>query len=92
VMRERVAGFDTRTDSLEVRRRTGHLPGELKLSERSTVFRFLSCLGRVRGRVDRHVIDELGTSPAWISPDRVDDQLQWLRDARFEAHASWTSD
>jgi len=57
--RAAVAGLDTRTQSLEVRRRTGYLPGELRLPARSTVAAFLSFLGNLRGGVKRSAVDEL---------------------------------
>jgi ABC-2 type transport system ATP-binding protein len=55
----RVAGFDSRSESVEVRRRTGYLPGELRLPEHYTVQAFLSYLGRLRGGVDRARVAEL---------------------------------
>jgi ABC-2 type transport system ATP-binding protein len=55
----RVAGFDTRTESVEVRRRAGYLPGELRLAAHYTGLGFLSYLGRLRGGVDRARIEEL---------------------------------
>ena len=54
-----IAGLDTRAQSLEVRRLTGYLPGELKPPARSTAIGFLSYLGRLRGGVDRRAIGEL---------------------------------
>jgi beta-exotoxin I transport system ATP-binding protein len=55
----RIAGMDTHTHSLAVRRVTGYLPGELKLPSRSTALEFLSFLGRLRGGVDRLAVHEL---------------------------------
>jgi ABC-2 type transport system ATP-binding protein len=54
-----VLGFDSRRESLEVRRRTSYLPGELKLPERSTARRFLSFLMRLRGEPESGAIEEL---------------------------------
>ena len=55
----RVAGCDTRSESLEVRRRTGYLPGELRLPDHYTAAGYLSYLGRLRGGVDRKRVEEL---------------------------------
>ena len=55
----RVAGLDTREQSVEVRRRTGYLPGELRLPEHYTAIAFLEYLGRLRGGVERARIEEL---------------------------------
>jgi ABC-2 type transport system ATP-binding protein len=57
--RATVVGLDAHGDSLEVRRRTGYLPGELRLPDRSTAGAFLRYLGRLRGGVDRAVVGEL---------------------------------
>jgi ABC-2 type transport system ATP-binding protein len=57
--RATVAGHDTRAGSVEVRRATGYLPGELKAPARSTAIEFLSFLGSLRGGVDRSAIQEL---------------------------------
>jgi ABC-2 type transport system ATP-binding protein len=57
--RAAIAGLDTRADSVEVRRRTGYLPGELKVPPRETALGFLSYLARLRGGVERRAIDEL---------------------------------
>jgi ABC-2 type transport system ATP-binding protein len=51
-----VAGLDTRVESVEVRRRTGYLPGELRTPGRSTAIEFLEFLGRIRGGVERSAI------------------------------------
>src|SRR6516225_1520189 len=54
-----VLGIDTRSDSLEIRRRVGFLPGDLapypKLSGRA----FLDYLGQLRGGVDPRARDAL---------------------------------
>jgi ABC-2 type transport system ATP-binding protein len=57
--RAAISGLDTRGQSLEVRRLTGYLPGELKLPNRSTALGFLSYLGTLRGGVARETILQL---------------------------------
>ncbi|MEX2420704.1 MAG: ABC transporter ATP-binding protein, partial [Actinomycetota bacterium] len=57
--RAQIAGLDTHAESLEVRRLTGYLPGELKPPARSTAIGFLSYLGGLRGGIDRRIIGEL---------------------------------
>jgi ABC-2 type transport system ATP-binding protein len=57
--RAAISGLDTRGQSLEVRRLTGYLPGELKLPNRSTALGFLSYLGTLRGGVARETIVQL---------------------------------
>jgi ABC-2 type transport system ATP-binding protein len=57
--RAAIAGLDTRLQSVEARRLTGYLPGELRPPTRSTAIDFLSFLGRLRGGVDRRVIGGL---------------------------------
>jgi len=54
-----IAGLDTRLQSLEARRLTGYLFGELKPPARTTAMSFLSFLGQLRGGVDRRVIGAL---------------------------------
>ena len=46
----RLLGLDSRRESLEIRRRSSYLPGELKLPERPTGLRFLTYLASLRGR------------------------------------------
>jgi ABC-2 type transport system ATP-binding protein len=48
-----VLGLDTRTESLEVRRRVGFLPGELALYPKLTGQQMLDYLAEIRGGVDR---------------------------------------
>jgi ABC-2 type transport system ATP-binding protein len=55
----RVLGLDTVTDSLEVRRRVGFLPGDLALYAKLTGRAVLDYLGRLRGGVDARVRDGL---------------------------------
>jgi ABC-2 type transport system ATP-binding protein len=57
--RATIAGLDTYRQSVEVRRSTGYLPGELKPPPRSTAIGYLSYLGCLRGGVDRRAIGEL---------------------------------
>src|SRR5690554_6477181 len=57
--RATVVGLDARRDSIEVRRRTGYLPGELKLPPRATAIEFLTYLGRLGGGVERRAIEAL---------------------------------
>jgi ABC-2 type transport system ATP-binding protein len=57
--RAAIAGLDTHTQSLEVRRITSYLPGELRLPGRSTALDLITYLGRLRGGVDRKVVEEL---------------------------------
>jgi len=54
-----IAGLDTRAQSVEARRLTGYLPGELKPPAHSTAIGFLAHLGRLRGGVERHAVEEL---------------------------------
>jgi ABC-2 type transport system ATP-binding protein len=57
--RATVLGLDCRSDSVEVRRRTGYLPGDLRLYPRLTARQLLTYLGRLRGGVDAGRIEEL---------------------------------
>ncbi len=54
-----ISGLDTRRESLEARRRTGYLPGELKVPAKSTAGGYLRFLGSLRGGVERRAVDEL---------------------------------
>jgi ABC-2 type transport system ATP-binding protein len=54
-----VLGFDTRRDSLEIRRRVGFLPGEFQLYPRLTGREVLDFFAALHGGVDRRVRDEL---------------------------------
>jgi ABC-2 type transport system ATP-binding protein len=54
-----VLGLDTRRGSLEIRRRSSYLPGELRLPERRTARQFLSHLGRIRGVQETSEIEQL---------------------------------
>lgn len=59
----RVLGFDVNRQGLEVRRRCGYLPGDLKLPKRRTPHQFLAHLAQLRGDVD------------WNHATRLADQL-----------------
>jgi len=55
----RIAGLDVHMQSVEARRLTGYLPGELKPPAQSTAGAYLAYLGRLRGGVERRSVDEL---------------------------------
>jgi ABC-2 type transport system ATP-binding protein len=57
--RASIAALDTQEASVEARRRTGYLPGELKLPAGSTALGYLRFLGRLRGGVDPAAVHEL---------------------------------
>jgi len=57
--RASIVGHDVSAESVEARRLTGYLPGELKPPAQSTAAGFLAYLGRLRGGVDRRVIEAL---------------------------------
>jgi ABC-2 type transport system ATP-binding protein len=57
--RATVLGLDSHTDSIEVRKRTGYLPGDLRLYPNLTARQLLSYLGRLRGGVAAQRVDEL---------------------------------
>lgn len=52
-------GLDAQRDSVEIRRRTGYLPGDLALYRRLRVDQLLRWLGRLRGGVDGDVVRRL---------------------------------
>jgi ABC-2 type transport system ATP-binding protein len=54
-----ILGFDSRADSLEIRRRVGYLPGDLSLEPRLTGSAILAYLGALRGGVPPQAIDVL---------------------------------
>lgn len=54
-----VCGFDAQAQSLEVRRRTGYLPGELKLPARVTAREYLRYLAAIRDGVANGPIQDL---------------------------------
>ena len=54
-----IAGLDARAQTVEARRLTGYLPGELKPPAHSTAIGFLAHLGRLRGGVERRAVEEL---------------------------------
>jgi beta-exotoxin I transport system ATP-binding protein len=47
-----VFGLDPRADGVEVRRRIGYVPGELRLPDRMTSGQFLASIARLRGGID----------------------------------------
>ena len=57
--RATVLGLDVEDDSIEVRRRTGYLPGDLRLYPRLTARQLLDYLGRLRGGVPVARVEEL---------------------------------
>jgi ABC-2 type transport system ATP-binding protein len=54
-----VLGRDSRADSVEIRRRVGYLPGDLRLYDSLTGRELLTHLGGLRGRIPWPRIDEL---------------------------------
>jgi ABC-2 type transport system ATP-binding protein len=65
--RAEVLGLDTRRDSVAIRRRTGYLPGDLRLYERLTGRELLEYFGHLRG------LDGLGDGPTLA--DRLDVEI-----------------
>jgi ABC-2 type transport system ATP-binding protein len=57
--RATVLGLDSRNDSVEVRRRTGYLPGDLRLYPYLTARQLLDYLGRLRGGLPAQRGEEL---------------------------------
>lgn len=57
--RATVLGLDSHTHNMEVRRRTGYLPGDLRLYPHLTARQLLGCLGRLRGGVPVQRVEEL---------------------------------
>lgn len=57
--RATLLGLDSRRDSVAIRRRVGYVPGEIGLYERITGGELLDWFGRLRGGVDRRVVDGL---------------------------------
>jgi ABC-2 type transport system ATP-binding protein len=55
----RVLGLDTRTETIEIRRRVGFLPGDLALYPKLSGRAVLDHLAQLRGGVDRRVRDSL---------------------------------
>jgi ABC-2 type transport system ATP-binding protein len=55
----RVLGLDTRTESVEIRRRVGFLPGDMALYPKLTGRAMLDYLAQLRGGVDPRVRDSL---------------------------------
>ena len=64
-----VLGYDSRRDSIEVRRRTGYLPGDLRTYEAMRVSEFLDFIESFRpaqrdARYRARLIEQLGVDPA----------------------------
>jgi ABC-2 type transport system ATP-binding protein len=57
--RAAIFGLDVRAGGIEVRRRTGYLPGDLSLYEHMTGEDHLSYLGHLRGGVDWSLVESL---------------------------------
>jgi ABC-2 type transport system ATP-binding protein len=57
--RATVLGLDSHNDNMEVRRRTGYLPGDLRLYPHLTARQLLGYLGRLRGGVPVQRVEEL---------------------------------
>ncbi|HEX6663943.1 MAG TPA: ABC transporter ATP-binding protein [Gaiellaceae bacterium] len=57
--RASVLGLDTRRQSVEVRRRVGYVPGDLRLFDAMTAREQLDSLARLRGYVDSSLRDQL---------------------------------
>ena len=55
----RVLGLDSASDSVEIRRRCGYLPGDLRLYPNLTARQLLEYLGRLRGEIPARRIAEL---------------------------------
>ena len=69
----RVLGLDSRADSVEVRRRTGYLSGDIALYEKLTALEHLVWLGRLRGGVPRARIDLLAERLGLDLSRRIDE-------------------
>lgn len=68
-----VLGLDARSESLEVRRHTSYLPGELRLPERRTGRQFLSFLAHLRGEREIGAIESLADRIGLDLDRRIDD-------------------
>jgi ABC-2 type transport system ATP-binding protein len=64
-----VLGGDPRTDGVDVRRRIGYVPGELRLPERMTSRELVGSVGRLRGGVDAALVASIAARLA-IDLDR----------------------
>ena len=56
-----VLGRDPRRAGVELRRRIGYVPGELRLPERMTSRQLVASIARVRGGLDRSLVDTIAT-------------------------------
>jgi beta-exotoxin I transport system ATP-binding protein len=72
--RATVCGFDPQKQSLEVRQRTGYLPGELSLPPKLTAREYLSYLARLRGTAAAGDIEAL-SERLGLALDRPIDDL-----------------
>jgi len=54
-----VLGGNPRRDGVDIRRRIGYVPGELRLPERMTSRQLLASVGRLRGGVDDALVDSI---------------------------------
>ena len=54
-----VLGQQPRRDGVEVRRRIGYVPGELRLPERMTTRQLVASIGRLRGGLDEASVDSI---------------------------------
>jgi ABC-2 type transport system ATP-binding protein len=68
-----VLGFDANREGLEVRRRVGYLPGELRLPGRSTGRHFLGFLDRLRSDRDANGIEALADRFGLALDRRIED-------------------
>jgi ABC-2 type transport system ATP-binding protein len=67
--RASIFGLDVTGDGLEIRRRSGYLPGDLELYERMTGGQLVEYLGALRGGVDADTVDRL-VARLDLEPDR----------------------
>ena len=54
-----ILGLDSRSEGVQARRRTGYLPGDLRLNDRMTAREQLDSLARLRGSIDDRLRAEL---------------------------------
>jgi ABC-2 type transport system ATP-binding protein len=83
--------MDARERSVEVRRHTSYLPGELRLPERVTARGFLSHLGRLRGGVPEKEIDRL-SERIGLEPERHIGDLSKGNKQKVGIVAAWMHD
>ena len=56
-----VLGRDPRRDGVDVRRRVGYVPGELRLPERMTTRQLVGSVGRLRGNLDGALVGAIAS-------------------------------